>query len=584
MRTSAATLPGAEVAAADGHLSAFLRRLRYLEPATLIWIALVAVLLFLVVSPMAKLFLVSFETRGTGEFTLSNYVTAYGRPRYVDALINSLALGGLSALLSLIFALPMAWAVSRTDMPFRGLTWGVVLGAFIMPPYLGAIGWILLAGPNAGWLNQAWTWITGSPGSIVNVYTFFGLALVIALNSFPFIFIFVKAALDMVSSEMEDAANILGAGTWRTMLTVTLPLVWPAILAGVIIVFLETISLFGTPAIIGIPARINVVTTQLWQFFEFPTRVEVAAAYSIPLLLITVALIWVQRLVLSRKGFVSQTGKGGERRPVQLGPWRWLLFGWCGLVGLLAVAMPTVVLVQASFAKAWGRGFSFDNLTLRNYQYLIFDHDMAMRSVWNTVYFSAAAATFALIVALLVAYIQHRKLVPFGGVLGFLAMAPFVIPGIVMAIGFYAAYASPPMALYGTAALMIIAFTARFLPIAYANCSAAVRTVHPEMEEAVRILGGGRMRAIRSVVAPLMKKSLFGAWLIVFIIATRELSAAVFLVGPNTRTMSVMLYDLSEEGNFEVLAALGGILLVITIALVTIGMRLLGRDFMLRRT
>src|SRR5690606_20948159 len=254
-----------------------------------------------------------------------------------------------------------------------------------------------------------------------------------------------------------------------------------------------------TPAIIGIPARINVVTTQLWQFFEFPTRVEVAAAYAIPLLLITVSLIWVQKLVLSRKGFVSQTGKGGERRPVKLGPWRWVLFGWCALVGLLAVLMPCVVLFQASFAKAWGRGFSLENITLRNYEYLIFRHEMAMPSVWNTVYFSAAAATAAVLIALLVAYIQHRKLVPFGGLLGFLAMAPFVIPGIVMAIGFYAAYASPPVALYGTAALMILAFTARFLPIAYANCSAAVRTVHPEMEEAVRILGGGRLRAIRAV-------------------------------------------------------------------------------------
>lgn len=583
MRSPAATLP-APAAAGDGRAAAFFRRLRNLEPAVLLWIVLIAVLLFLVVSPMAKLLLVSFETRGTGEFTLANYAEAYGRPRYVEALVNSLILGTLSAALSLLFALPMAWAVSRTDMPFRGLTWAVVLGAFIMPPYLAAIGWILLAGPNSGWINQIWTAVSGDPSPLVDVYTFTGLALVIALNSFPFIFIFVKAALDMVSSEMEDAANILGAGTWRTMATVTLPLVWPAILAGTIIVFLETMALFGTPAIIGIPARINVVTTQLWQFFEFPTRVEVAAAYAIPLLLITVSLIWVQKLVLSRKGFVSQTGKGGERRPVKLGPWRWVLFGWCALVGLLAVLMPCVVLFQASFAKAWGRGFSLENITLRNYEYLIFRHEMAMPSVWNTVYFSAAAATAAVLIALLVAYIQHRKLVPFGGLLGFLAMAPFVIPGIVMAIGFYAAYASPPVALYGTAALMILAFTARFLPIAYANCSAAVRTVHPEMEEAVRILGGGRLRAIRAVVAPLMKKSLFGAWLIVFIIATRELSAAVFLVGPTTRTMSVMLYDLSEEGNFEVLSALGGILLVITVILVAIGMKLLGRDFMLRRS
>src|SRR3546814_507314 len=332
---------------------------------------------------MAKLFLISFETRGTGAFTLSNYFEAYGKARYIEALGNSLLLGTLSALLSLIFALPMAWAVSRTDMPLRGLTWGVVLGAFIMPPYLAAIGWILLAGPNAGWINQAWTAVTGDPDSLVNVYTFTGLAVVIALNSFPFIFIFVKAALDMVSSEMEDAANILGAGTWRTMVTVTLPLVWPAILAGIIIVFLETMALFGTPAIIGIPARINVVTTQLWQFFEFPTRVEVAAAYAIPLLLITVSLIWVQKLVLSRKGFVSQTGKGGERRPVKLGPWRWVLFGWCALVGVLAVAMPCVVLFQASFARAWGNGFSWDNLTLRNYEYLTSRHDMARPPCWH---------------------------------------------------------------------------------------------------------------------------------------------------------------------------------------------------------
>nr|WP_248291468.1 iron ABC transporter permease [Neoroseomonas marina] len=558
-------------------------RLRLLEPVAVLWIALIVALLVLVAVPLGKMVVISFETQETGEFTIANYLTAYGRQRYLDALRNSLLLGLYSAAISTVLAVPMAWAVSRTDMPGKTFTWVMVLAAFIMPPYLGAIGWILLAGPNAGWINQVWRWASGAEAPLVNVYTFTGLAFVIALHSFPLVFIFVKSALDLISSEMEDAANILGGGTWVTMRKVTLPLVWPSILGGFILIFLETIALFGTPAIIGIPARINVVTTQLWQFFEDPVRVEVAAAYAIPLLLITVALIAVQKLMLNRKGFVSQTGKGGERRQVKLGPWRWVLFAWCLMVGMLSVVKPLGVLLQASFSRAWGRGLSWDNLTFRNYHLLLFDHDMAPQAVWNTMWFSAASASLAIVLALLVAYIVVRRLMRFADALGFLAMAPFVIPGIVMAIGFYAAYAGPPLSLYGSALLIILAFTARFLPIAYANSQAAIRAVHPEMEEAARILGSGRLRAIRSITAPLLKTSLLGGWLIVFIVASRELSAAIFLVGPRTRTMSVLLYDLSEQGNFEVVSAFGGILLVITLVIVGIGMKLVGRDFMLRR-
>ncbi|MCB1742438.1 MAG: iron ABC transporter permease [Gammaproteobacteria bacterium] len=559
------------------------RRLRSFDPLYILWFVLIGILLFLVVSPMLRLFVVSLQEQETGVWTFANYLTAYGRSRYVEALLNSLYLGGATALLSAVFGIPLAWALSRTDMPFKTLIWIVVLGAFIVPPYLGAIGWILLAGPNSGWVNQAWTMLTGSTDSLVDIYSFEGLVLIIALNSFPFIFLFTKAALDLVSSEMEDAASILGSGTWRTTFKITLPLVWPAILAGIIIVFLETIALFGSPALIAIPARFQVVTTQLWQFFEFPVRVEVAAAYAMPLLLVTVALMWLQKLLIARKGFVSQTGKGGERRLIALGAWRWVLFGYCAFVGLLAVALPMIVLIQASFAKAWGRGFALDNITIKNYVFLLFEHDMAWVAIKNTFVFGIGSATFAVILALAIAYIVNRKLVRFGNVLSFLCMAPFVIPGIVLAIGFYAAYASPPLALYGTSALMILAFTTRFLPIAFANSSAALRSIHPEMEEAVRILGGNRLVAIKQVVAPLIRRSLVGGWFLIFILATRELSAAIFLVGPYTRTISVLLFDLSEEGNFEVLAAFGGILLVITMLFVLLGMRVAGRDFMLRR-
>ncbi len=563
-------------------VSAALLRLRFFEPASLLWGALILFLLFLIASPFLHLLVVSFEKTGGDGFTLANYVTAYSRARYIDGLRNSLVLGLATAAVCVFFALPMAWAVSRTNMPAKWLVWAAVLGAFILPPYLTAIGWILLAGPNAGWLNRMWVALTGADSGLFDIYTFSGIVLVIALNAFPYVFLFTKSALDLVSTEMEEAANILGANVWQATWKVTLPLIWPAILGSIIIVFLEAIALFGVPALLGLPARINFVTTQLWEFFGFPLRMEVAAAYSMPLLLITLLLIYAQRLLLSRKGYVSQTGKGGERRPIDIGRWKWLLLAHCGAVGVLAVAAPAYVIVQASFSKAWGRPMSWDNFTVHHYWQILFEQSMTQQAIGNSFMFAGAAAFLAVGLALAIAYLVTRKLVPWGNVLAFLCMAPFVIPGIILAIGFYAAYATPPVALYGTATLMVLAFAARFLPIAYATSAAGMRSINPEMEEAVRILGGGRLTAIRAVVAPLLKKTLLGGWLLVFIPATRELSAAIFLVGPQTRVMSVLIYDMSEEGNFELVSALGGIILVTTSFFVWLGFRLVGRDFMLR--
>ena len=218
------------------------------------------------------------------------------------------------AVLGVLFGVPMAWAVSRTDMPAKGLVWAAILGTFIMPSYLGAVGWILLAGPNAGWLNRLYVDLTGAAAGPFNIYSMAGLVLVIACYSFPYVFVFVRSALDLVSSEMEEAAHTLGAGVLRTTLRITLPLVLPAILGAIIVQFLEAIALFGVPALIALPARFQVMTTMLWQFFEFPPKVAVAAAYAMPLLAITVLLFWLERRVTGRRGYVSLTGKGGERR------------------------------------------------------------------------------------------------------------------------------------------------------------------------------------------------------------------------------------------------------------------------------
>ena len=557
---------------------------RRIQPATLAWLALLAALIFLVAGPVARLLLSSIQDTDTGALTWRNYAVAYGQARNYAALGTTLLYAAEVTVLSAILAVPLAWGVARTDMPAKSLVRALVLGAFITPPYLGAIGWILLAGPNAGWLNQAWMALTGAPHGLFNIYSFGGLVLVTALYAFPYIFVFTADALERVSSEMEEAARILGAGTLRTILRVTLPLVTPAILGGAIVVFLDTVALFGTPAVIALPARIKVMTLVLWEFFEFPVRAEAAAAYAVPLILITVALFAAQRAILGRRGYVALTGKGGSRDVLQLGAGRWIMFAYAmGVVGL-AVILPFAALAQAAFSRAWGRGFSWDNLTLGNFRYLLFTDPAARLTIIHSFVYSAATACVAVALALAVAYIVTRRLARRAGILTALCMAPLVIPGIVLAIGFYAAWAPPPLALYGTAALLVLGFTARFLPIAYTSCMASLRALNPEMEEAVRILGGSQLRAIGSVVVPLLKTSLVGSWLLVFIPATRELSTAIFLVGAKTRVISVMMLDLSENGSFETLAALGFFLLGVTVVIVLVGYKLLGRDFMLRRS
>jgi iron(III) transport system permease protein len=569
------------VAAASGLK---LRPRRSFDPMVIVWIGLAVVLIFLVANPLLRLVVDSFRAPDTGEFTWLNYVAAFTRQRHLQAIWNTMTMATLASAIAVAMAVPLAWAVSRTDMPGRSLAHVSVIAAFIIPTFLGAIGWMLLAGPNAGWLNRIWTAVTGEASGPFNIFSFWGLSFVIGIYAFPLIYVFARSAFDLISTEMEEAAAILGAGALRTTLKVTLPLALPAIVGAVLLVFLESIALYGTPALIAIPARYNVATTQLGVFFEFPLKVEVAAAYSMPLLGVTIALLGLQRLILARRGYVSVSGKGGERRLVRLGPWRWVLAAYALLIALVSVLLPLIVLLQSAFAKAWGRGFSLDNITLSNFYHIFFEQLTVRQSMWNTFSYAAVTATVCCVLGFGIAYIVQRKLLPFASALAFLTLAPVIIPGIVLAICFYAAYAGPPMLLYGTSLIIIVAFITRFLPIAFITVGSGVRSLNPELEEAVRILGGNRFTVLVKVVAPLLKKTVLGAWILTFVLATRELSTAIFLSGPNTRVISVLTLDLSEQGRYEILAAMGVVLLVVTTAVVLAGMKFLGRDFMLRRT
>jgi iron(III) transport system permease protein len=570
----------ATVVAGSGVAAAEPRTFRPVNPGGIVWVAVAGVLVLLVVYPMVWLVLKSLQPAAGEGLTLQNYVVAFSTPRYLEAIWNSLRVSFSVAVLSLAMGVPMAWAVSRTDMPAKGLVRASVLGAFVTPAFLGAIAWILLAGPNAGWLNRLFVALTGASAGPLNIYSLPGLVFVISIYTYPYVFLFTATALELMSSEMEDAATILGAGVWRTTVAVTVPLALPALIAGFIMAFLESIALFGSPLLIAVPARIQVITTQLFQFFQFPSKVELAAAYALPLLGITAALLLVQKRLLARKGFATFSGKGGARRLVRLGPWRWVALGYCLTIAALSLVLPYLTLVSAAFSKAWARGWNWENVTLEHFRWVLLTHDTTRGAILNSLLYSTAAACAAVALAFLAAYMANRRLARGSRLLGYLAMAPYAIPGIVLAIGFLSAYARPPLFLYGTAWIMILAFTSRFLPVAYATGDAALKSVHPELEDAARIAGAGRFLTLREVTLPLIKRGVLAGWLLVLIAALRELSAAIFLFSAHTKVMSIVLVDLSEEGDLERLATLGIVMLAVTMALVLVGYRIVGRQFL----
>lgn len=545
----------------------------------LLWASVVAALALIVVYPIVKLLVFSFTSK-TG-LTRDNYFYAFGQARYLQALWNSLLFGAATTLVATLLALPLAWGFARTHMPGKTLIRTGLLAAFVTPSYLGAIAWILLAGPRAGWINHAWMVLSGSESGLFNVYSFGGLVFVSSLYAIPYVFIYVGDGLSAVSSEMEEAARMLGAGPITVALKVTLPLVAPAIFNGCLIVFLDTIALFGTPAVLGLPAHFNVAAVQLLEFFEYPVRAEAAAAYSLPLIAITCLALWLQRVLRGRRSYVTVTGRTSAQGGSASAAVRWILFGYAMLILMLAVVLPFACLAKAAFSVAWGRPLTPANLTLANFADLLSTSD-AQRAITNSLTIAALAASGAVALGVCAAYAAARRAFPMSSVLGPISLSTLAIPGITLGIGFYSAFSTPPFSLYGTITIIVLAFTVRFLPITYGSCASGLTAISTQLEEAVRSLGGSQLTSFRYVIAPLLRKHLLSGWVLVFIPAIRELSVVVFLAGPTSRTISMLLLDYSEGGNLELTAALGLILLAITLVVVVAGQTLLGRDLLSR--
>jgi iron(III) transport system permease protein len=536
-------------------------------PILFLFAALLCVMILL---PLSWLVYYAFVDRN-GAFTLSNFTELVTNPIFLDPLITTVIIATSSSIICCLVAAPIGWLVARTDMPLRRTVRMLVTASFVTPPFLGAIAWELLAAPNSGLLNKAFRAATGAPPDehLFNIYSLTGLIFVISCYTFPYVFVLIANTLDRIPGELEDASAILGGGTWVTARRITIPLAMPALLAGALVAFLQAMTLFGSPAILALPAGFHTMTTKIWSLFQYPPKLELAAAASLPLLVLTVLLLRAQHAILGRRGYSVLAGKQGNPRLVKLGRGRWLALGLVLAVLLCPVFLPYGALLNAAFSRVASQFISFDNFTFHNVEFVFFELSATKLAVKNTFLLGTLSATIGTIMALVIGYLTARKAVRGHRALGFLATAPIAIPGIVLGVGLFLSYTRPPFVLYGTLWILLIAFVTIALPAAYQQLQSAFRSVHADLEDAGRILGATRLRTLWDITAPLLRTSVIATWCFIFVGVIRELSAAIILFTSDTKVISVLIFDLNESGDLGAIAVLGLIMLIITFAVVT---------------
>jgi ABC-type Fe3+ transport system, permease component len=526
-----------------------------------------AVMIVLIVLPLSWLMVYAFTDKARHP-TLQNFVTLFTNPDFLDPLLTTAIIATTSAVLCCLVAAPIGWLVSRTDMPGRQIIRALVTASFVTPPFLGAVAWELLAAPNSGLLNQFYRHITGAEDPLFNIYSLTGLIFVISCYTFPFVFVLVANALDNMPGELEDASAILGGKAWTTARRVTIPLALPALVAGALIAFLQAMTLFGSPAILALPAGFHTMTTKIWSLFQYPPKLELAAAAAVPLLLLTILLLQGQKFLLGGRGFSVVGGKYGAPRPIEMKGWRWAALAFCLLVLLNPVFLPYFALLNAAFSPNATTLVTPSTATLHNIVFVFTELSSTRLALKNTVILGAATATIGTMLALVIAYVTTRRVIASHRVLGFLATAPIAIPGIVLGVGLFLSYTRPPFVLYGTLWILLIAFLTINLPSAYQQLQAAFATIHPELEDASRILGATRLQSLRQITAPLLRTGVIATWCFIFIGVMRELSAAIVLFTSQTKVLSVLIYDLNESGDLAAISVLGIAMLVITFAVV----------------
>ncbi|HLH97634.1 MAG TPA: iron ABC transporter permease [Xanthobacteraceae bacterium] len=537
----------------------------------------VMALLVLVVLPLVLLLLGSL--RNESGLSFAHFAEVLRGRLYVTALKNSLTLGAWTSLFGTLIGLTLAWAVSRTDVPGKPFLRLTATLSYLSPPFLTAIAFTYLFSPNAGLINAFLRDVAGLPYLTFNIFSMPGLVLVTVTHTFPFVYLLAASALQSVDASYEEAAQILGAGKLRTAITITAPLVAPAVLSGALLGFVNAIALFGSQAIIGLPGRIVTLPTRIYALFDYPPEYGLASALSLVFVLITVVALYLQRALLARRSYVTLSGKGSRPQLMRLGRFRFVLLGIGLLIFIVAILAPYATLIAVSFSKSWGLDF-WKGLTFANYKFILFDYDVTRRAILNSLLLAVLAASAAVLLGAVIGWIDLRTHIPGRRLLDYFALIPLGLPGIVVAVALLQFWLAMPFAIYGTLTILLLAYVGRYVPLGVRAANAALRQVDPSLEESAQILGASWLTTMRAVTLPLIRPGLFAGWLLVFVPVIQELSASILLFSSSSITLAVAIYNLYETGSIEPVAALAMINMVIISAAIGLASMIGGRGIL----
>jgi iron(III) transport system permease protein len=545
----------------------------------------VALVAWLALVPLAFLIWNSFLTPETAarpaEFTLDNYLAAYAGAETLRLLFNSVQFAVGASVLAFVIGAFFAWVNERTNTPFKALFFALSVIPLIIPGILFTVSWILLASPKIGIINTALQGAFGTDLVFVNVYSMAGMIWVDGLHYSPMAFLLMTAAFRSMDPALEESALMSGASVPQIAWRITTKLAWPAVLASLIILFVRSIESFEVPALLGLPVGIEVYTSAIYQaIHRYPSQIGLAAAYAITLLAICSLGIYFQsRLSSHDNRFSTVTGKGYRPRVMDLGRWRYLTAALFILYFFVVVALPFLVLLWSSLQKYYTAPSleALNNLTLNSYR-TVLDMPAFGTAVWNSVLLSLGSATVIMLLTSVLAWIVVRTRLPGRWLIDNLASLPLVFPGLVLGLSIMICYLYVPIGVYGTVWIMLIAYVTRFLPYGMRYASTSMLQIHKELEESAAMSGASWGMTFRRIILPLLKPGLIAGWIYIVIVSIRELSSSILLYSPGSEVVSIMIWELWQNGQYVELSALGVMLIAALFCFVMLA-QFAGRKF-----
>jgi iron(III) transport system permease protein len=530
---------------------------------------IIVILAFLTVYPLSMLLYGSLHSTPpgmAGTFNLDGYQEVLTRQSLLT-LLNTVGISLAKTIPSLVLAVSLAWILARTDTPFRGALEVLITLPFFIPPILTAMAWGMLGNPQVGLLNQLYQWVTGSSSAPINVYSYGGVVWHMMQYSVPFLFLLIVDAFRAMDPSLEEAARMCGASRWRTFWTVTLQLMLPALTGAAILSFIRGIENFESPLFFGSPAGIRVITTDIYDAINqsSPPRYQYATSVSFVIMLLLFLIVILQWKLLKGRSFTTVSGKGYSPGIIKLGAWRWVTFGFCILFFVVTVVLPVGQLLIGSFFKFFGF-YEWDMLTLEHYQ-AVFGSSEFWRGFGNTMILGLVGATLTMLLGGAVAYISVRTRWRGRLLIDAMAWLPWMMPGIVLGVGFLWGFALLPHAvpIYGTIWALLLAYISLGTPLSVRVMSSAYAQLSYDLEECSRVHGASWLQTMWRIMLALAWPSFAVGWVLVFFGIMRELSASVLLYSVGSEVLSVVLLKLWANGNAEQVSVVGLIMMVLVV-------------------